>query len=90
MGRVTHVDVVRPGRGLVTGPSSNRPGDEGFGGEIVREGRDYLVEDAYGVVIGRARSYRAGAQRLARHHGADPGHIEITYERMADGRWSGA
>jgi hypothetical protein len=88
MARTTYVDVVRPGRGVVTGSSTT--GDDGFGGEIIREGRDYLVEDAYGTVIGRARSYRAGAQRLARHHGTDPGHIEITYERTADGGWSGA
>jgi hypothetical protein len=89
MGRVSNVDVVRPGRALVTGQASDSA-DEGFAGEIIREGRDYLVEDAHGTVIGRARSYRAAAARLARHHGTDPGHIEITYERTADGRWSGA
>ena len=86
MGRVTYVDVVRPGRALITGTTGDG-GDDGFGGEIIREGRDYLVEDAYGTVVGRARSYRAAA---ARHYDTDPGRIEITFERTADGGWSGA
>jgi hypothetical protein len=68
------VDVVRPGHGLVTA-------DE-FTGAIVREGGTYLVENSAGEVIGRARSYRAGAERLARHHGlrADPVEIEHEHE----------
>lgn len=89
MASITHVDVVRPGRGLVTGRATEGPDDDGFSGGIVRDGSDYVVEDEYGVVIGRVRSYRAGAQRLARHHDTDAGHIEITYERDAEGRWSG-
>jgi ribosomal protein L19 len=68
------VDVVRPGHGLVTA-------DE-FSGAIVRENGSYLVETSAGEVIGRARSYRAGAERLARHHGlrADPVEIEHEHE----------
>jgi ribosomal protein L19 len=68
------VDVVRPGHGLVTA-------DE-FSGAIVRENGSYLVETSAGDVIGRARSYRAGAERLARHHGfrADPVEIEHEHE----------
>jgi hypothetical protein len=89
MTRTTHVDVIRPGRALVTGPAETRPDRETFAGGIVRDGRDYIVEDEYGMVIGRARSYRVGAERLARHYDADPGHIEITYERDSDGQWSG-
>ncbi|WP_345611972.1 hypothetical protein [Pseudonocardia adelaidensis] len=88
MARITHVDVVRPGRGLVTGRATEGQ-DDGFSGEIIRDGTDYLVEDAHGVGIGRARSYRAGAERLARHYDTDPGHVEITYERDRHGRWSG-
>ncbi|GAA1269780.1 hypothetical protein GCM10009609_36060 [Pseudonocardia aurantiaca] len=89
MTRTTHVDVIRPGRALVTGPAETRPDRETFAGGIVRDGRYYIVEDEYGMVIGRARSYRAGAERLARHYDTDPGHIEITYERDSDGQWSG-
>jgi hypothetical protein len=88
MARITHVDVVRPGRALVTGCAAEGK-DDGFSGEIVRDGRDYLVEDAHGIGIGRVRSYRAGAERLARHYDTDPGHVEITYERDHHGRWSG-
>jgi hypothetical protein len=68
------VDVVRPGHGLVTA--------EEFTGSIVRENGTYLVETSAGEVIGRARSYRAGAERLARHHGfrADPVEIEHEHE----------
>jgi ribosomal protein L19 len=71
------VDVVRPGHGLVTA--------EEFSGAIVRENGSYLVETATGEVIGRARSYRAGAERLARHHGfrADPVEIEHEHEVYA-------
>jgi hypothetical protein len=68
------VDVVRPGHGLVTA--------DDFSGQIIRENGTYLVETSAGEVIGRARSYRAGAERLARHHGfrADPVEIEHEHE----------
>ena len=89
MVRTTYVDVVRPGRALVTGSAPGRPDRETFAGGIVRDGRDYVVEDEYGIVIGRARTYRAGAERLARHYDTDPGHIEISYERDSNGQWSG-
>lgn len=72
---VTRVDVVRPGRGLVTGPRG------AFAGGIVRDGTDFLVEDGEsGCVIGRARTYRAGADRLARYYGYTPAPVEITHE----------
>ncbi|MFC5950800.1 hypothetical protein ACFQH9_21250 [Pseudonocardia lutea] len=76
---LVHVDVVRPGLGLVT------CGAAGFSGSIVREDGAYLVETEAGGVIGRARSYRAGAERLARHHGfvADPVEIEHEHEVYA-------
>ncbi|MCE0768105.1 hypothetical protein LWC35_35205 [Pseudonocardia kujensis] len=71
------VDVVHPGHGLVTADT--------FSGAIVRENGTYLVETEHGEVIGRARSYRAGAERLARHHGfvADPVEIEHEHEVYA-------
>lgn len=73
------VDVVRPGHGLVT------CGTADFSGSIVREDGTYFVESETGEVIGRARSYRAGAERLARHHGfvADPVEIEHEHEVYA-------
>ncbi|GAA4705880.1 hypothetical protein GCM10023215_52440 [Pseudonocardia yuanmonensis] len=76
---LVHVDVVRPGLGLVT------CGAAGFSGSIVREDGAYLVETEAGDVVGRARSYRAGAERLARHHGfvADPVEIEHEHEVYA-------
>jgi hypothetical protein len=76
---LVHVDVVRPGHGLVT------CGTADFSGSIVREDGTYLVETGTGDVIGRARSYRAGAERLARHHGfvADPVEIEHEHEVYA-------
>ena len=66
------VDVVRPGHGLVTADT--------FSGQIVRQDGTYLVETDAGEVIGRARSFRSGAERLARHHGlrADP--VEVDHE----------
>ncbi|OLT06397.1 hypothetical protein BJF90_16495 [Pseudonocardia sp. CNS-004] len=88
MARITHVDVVRPGRRLVTGRATDGE-DDGFSGEIIRDGANYVVEDVHGIGIGRARSYRAGAERLAHHYDTDPGHVEITYERDHHGRWSG-
>jgi hypothetical protein len=72
------VDVVRPGHGLVTA--------DAFGGAIVREGRTYLVEDDTGAVIGRARSFRAGAERLAHHHGLRAASVEIDHEHKDHAR----
>ncbi|MCH6169851.1 hypothetical protein [Pseudonocardia alaniniphila] len=69
------VDVVRPGLGLVT------CGGGDFSGSIVRQDGHYLVETEHGQVIGRAASYRAGAHLLARHHGYDPGPVEIEHEK---------
>lgn len=66
------VDVVRPGHGLVTA--------DAFTGQIVRDGGTYLVETDTGHVIGRARSFRAGAERLARHHGLRADSVEIDHE----------
>jgi hypothetical protein len=72
------VDVVRPGRGLVTCTE--------FHGELIRENGRYLVETEGGHVVGRASSYRAGAQMLARHHGYRPGRVEIEHEHRIYGR----
>ncbi|NMI01053.1 hypothetical protein [Pseudonocardia acidicola] len=71
------VDVVGPGKGLVTCGAGE------FSGTVIRDRErrsGYLVETEWGDVIGRARSYRHGAARLARHHGlvADP--IEVEFE----------
>ncbi|MHA6795829.1 hypothetical protein ACVGVM_20280 [Pseudonocardia bannensis] len=69
------VDVVSPGKGLVT------CGDGDWSGAIVRDGSSYLVETETGDVIGRARSYGHGAERLARHHGHRATAVEIEHER---------
>lgn len=71
------VDVIRPGRGLLTCPE--------FGGEIVRDNGRYVVEAEGGHVVGRASSYRQGAELLARHHGYQPGPIEIDRSEERDG-----
>ncbi|MCE0764781.1 hypothetical protein LWC35_17970 [Pseudonocardia kujensis] len=72
------VDVVRPGHGLVTANA--------FTGAIVRENGTYLVETDTGHVIGRARSFRAGAERLARHHGLRAEFVEIDHEHKHHAR----
>lgn len=72
------VDVVRPGRGLVTCRE--------FHGELIRQDGRYLVETEFGHVVGTAPSYRAGARMLARHHGYRPGPIEIEHEHRIYGR----
>lgn len=71
------VDVIRPGRGLLTCAE--------FGGQIVRDGGRYVVETEFGHVVGRASSYRLGAELLARHHGYTPGPIEIDRREERDG-----
>ena len=71
------VDVIRPGRGLLTCAE--------FGGQIVREAGRYVVETEFGHVVGRASSYRLGAELLARHHGYTPGPIEIDRREERDG-----
>ena len=71
------VDVVRPGRGLLTCAE--------FRGELIRDNGRYLVETEFGHNVGRASSYRAGAQLLARHHGYRPGPIEIDRREERDG-----
>ncbi|MEV1293859.1 hypothetical protein [Pseudonocardia sp. NPDC049635] len=74
------VDVVRPGRGLVTG--------QGWQGEIVRDGSAYSVENQDQEVIGRVRSYRDGARLLAEHYG-HPGQgvrVDIDHEHRRRGR----
>lgn len=71
------VDVIRPGRGLLTCAE--------FGGQIIRDGSRYVVETEFGHVVGRASSYRLGAGLLARHHGYTPGPIEIDRREERDG-----
>jgi hypothetical protein len=73
------VDVVTPGKGLVT------CGEADFSGSIIRDresGRGYLVENEWGEVIGRARTYREGAFLLAKHHGVrkDAVRVEVDFE----------
>lgn len=76
------VDVVAPGKGLVTCGGS---GD--FSGSVIRDresGRGYLVETEYGDVIGRSRSYRDAAYLLAKHHGHDRDSVSVTVEIERD------
>lgn len=71
------VDVVSPGKGLVT------CGVGDFSGTVLRDrehASGYLVEDEWGQVIGRARSYRDGATRLARHHGHTAARVDVEFE----------
>ena len=70
-----NVDVVRPGKGLVTCGAGD------FSGAVVRAGRTYDVETEYGEVIGTARTYKAGAERLARHHGFPNVEVIVEIER---------
>lgn len=67
---------------VVEAPAIATSGPADFSGAIVRQDGTYLVETEHGDVIGRARSYRAGAERLARHHGyrADPVEVEHEHE----------
>jgi len=69
------VDVIRAGFALVTCPTAD------FSGSMIRDDGTYRVETGHGDTIARARSYRAGAERLARHHGyrADP--IEVAHDK---------
>jgi hypothetical protein len=81
-----YVDVVAPGKGLVT------CGDGDFSGSIIRHrsradgdgqrtGDGYLVETEFGDVIAeRVGSYRDGAEWLARHHGYRPGPVVVEHE----------
>lgn len=76
-GRIV-VDVVRPGRGLLTCAE--------FNGQIIRDQGRYVVETEGGHIVGRTcSSYRTAAQALARHHGYQPGPIEIDRSEERDG-----
>ncbi|MFR9803652.1 hypothetical protein ACL02T_15285 [Pseudonocardia sp. RS010] len=74
------VDVVRPGRALVT------CGELDFGGEIVLDKygatgrRDVYVVESEGEVIGRARSYREGAYLLAERNGLPRSSVTVEIE----------
>ncbi|WP_238591974.1 hypothetical protein [Pseudonocardia sp. EC080625-04] len=70
---VIGVDVVQPGKALVILPA-------GVGGTVLRDGGRYRVEDDHGHQVGHASSYRAAARLLARHHGFEPGPVEIEHE----------
>lgn len=78
------VDVVSPGKGLVTCGAGD------FSGSIVldryTEGprRLYIVETEYGDVIGRSRSYRDGAFLLASHHGFVKASVTVEIEHERD------
>lgn len=72
---LAYVDVVSPGKGLVTCGAGD------FSGTVIRTGRTYDVETEYGEVIGTARTYKAGAERLARHHGVPNVEVVVEIER---------
>lgn len=71
---VIGVDVVQPGKALVT------LGATGHGGTVLRDGGRYRVENDHGALIGHASSYRAAARLLTRYHGYTPGPVEIEHE----------
>ena len=71
---VIGVDVVQPGKALVT------LGATGEGGTVLRNDGRYRVENDHGVLVGQASSYRAAARLLARYHGYTPGPVEIEHE----------
>ena len=71
---VIGVDVVQPGKALVT------LGATGAGGTVLRDGGRYRVENDHGALVGHASSYRAAARLLARYHGYTPGPVEIEHE----------
>jgi hypothetical protein len=73
------VDVVRPGKALVSGERTP------IAGHILRDthheyGAPYYVENEDGRVIGTARTYKAGAEKLARHYGYQPGAVVVEHE----------
>lgn len=81
------VDVVSPGKGLVTCGAGD------FSGSIIRDRfaetpdekrRPYIVETEFGDVIGRSRSYRDGAVLLARHHGFGKASVTVEIEHETD------
>lgn len=81
------VDVVSPGKGLVTCGAGD------FSGSIVRDRfaetdehkrRPYFVETEVGDVIGRSRSYREGAYLLAQHHGFTKPSVTVEIEHERD------
>lgn len=73
-----HVDVVEPGRALVTGPE--------FSGQIGRapdrppSERFYVADTDTGAVVGHAYTYSKAARLLAAHHGHDLVKINLEYE----------
>ena len=76
---VIGVDVVQPGKALVT------LGGTGAGGTVLRDDGRYRVENDHGALIGHASSYRAAARLLARYHGYTPGPVEIEHEHRTYG-----
>ena len=81
------VDVVSPGKGLVTCGAGD------FSGSLIRDRYAatpdekrlrYIVETEYGEVIGRCRSYRDGAFLLARHHGFPKVSVTVQIEHERD------
>lgn len=79
-----HVDVVEPGKGLVTCGAGD------WSGVVIRN-RDrstrgaYYVETGIGDVIGMASDYKAGARKLARHHGFTVTEIVLEHEHRIYG-----
>ena len=67
------VDVVAPGVGRLQSPE----GDFGGHMHLDRIQRRYLVETDCHEVLGKVTSYRAGALKLAEHHGYRPEQVEV-------------
>lgn len=70
------VDVVEPGRALITGP--------GFSGRVGRDGpRRFYVEDSdtEKLIAVAVRSYRAAGEAMARAHNLTDYTITVDHER---------
>ncbi len=70
-----NVDVVEPGKALVTGPD--------FSGYVARHdnGRLYVEDTDSETFIGYANSYRKAGELLAKYHNTTDPHIEVDFER---------
>ena len=71
---VVYVDVVEPGRALITGP--------GFSGRVGRQGNVFYVEDTDSetLVSSAAPNYTVAARKLAAFHGLARVRVEIDFE----------
>jgi len=74
------VDQVAQGKVLVTGPASKEH-PTGFSGTGIREGRRWLVETEFGDHVGTAKNATHVGHVLAKHHGHEPGSVDVTFEK---------